>query len=219
MMDDRNFTASLEDYNETNQDHTRNIMSQDYNNYGYQQQQQQEEGFESNFEEPTSTVDEDRLSQPLKLFVGQVPKTYEETDLAMLFEPYGRILDMTVIRDRRSGMHRGCAFVTYERGEDAMRVVSDMHGKYRFEGAAWPAQVRPAQGEVEGDDGDEEEEEGMFVFHIAISFSSMIIFSCHKIDDSTADQLCLCYNDPHHNCSSRFVLIKPDYKSVNYYGA
>ena len=59
-------------------------MSQDYNNYGYQQQQQQEEGFESNFEEPTSTVDEDRLSQPLKLFVGQVPKTYEETDLAML---------------------------------------------------------------------------------------------------------------------------------------
>eukprot|EP00956_Cyclotella_meneghiniana_P020052 scaffold34948_cov74-Cyclotella_meneghiniana.AAC.6 len=193
MMDDRNFTASLEDYNETNQDHTRNIMSQDYNNYGYQQQQQQEEGFESNFEEPTSTVDEDRLSQPLKLFVGQVPKTYEETDLAMLFEPYGRILDMTVIRDRRSGMHRGCAFVTYERGEDAMRVVSDMHGKYRFEGAAWPAQVRPAQGEVEGDDGDEEEEE--------------------------ADQLCLCYNDPHHNCSSRFVLIKPDYKSVNYYGA
>lgn len=179
MMDDRNFTASLDDYNETNQDNTTNIMSQDYNNYGYQQQQhQQEEGFESNFEAPTPTVDEDRLSQPLKLFVGQVPKTYEETDLAMLFEPYGRILDMTVIRDRRSGMHRGCAFVTYERGEDAMRVVSDMHGKYRFEGAAWPAQVRPAQGQVEGDDGDDEEEEGVFACFLSQSYSNMFLFSC-----------------------------------------
>lgn len=131
---------------------------QDYDEYVYQQQEQQQEPGYSNYEEVAPpTMDPDRLSQPLKLFVGQVPKTLEETDLALLFEPYGRILDMTVIRDRRTGMHRGCAFVTYERGEDAMRVVREMHGRYRFEGAAWPAQVRPAQGEVEGE---EEENEG-----------------------------------------------------------
>jgi RNA recognition motif-containing protein len=161
MMDDRNFAASLDDYNHQNQDHRGRNMPQhpqDYDDYVYQQQQQ--EGFRDNYEEEPPTMDADRLSQPLKLFVGQVPKTFEETDLAMLFEPYGRILDMTVIRDRRSGMHRGCAFVTYERGEDAMKVVREMHGKYKFEGAAWPAQVRPAQGEVEGDDDDREEGEG-----------------------------------------------------------
>lgn len=94
-------------------------------------------------------IDPQRLSQPLKLFVGQVPKNMTEEDLAFVFEPYGRILDLTVIRDRRSGNHRGCAFVTYENGEDAVRVVSEMHGKYKFDGAPWPAQVRPAAGEVD----------------------------------------------------------------------
>jgi len=94
-------------------------------------------------------IDPQRLSQPLKLFVGQVPKNMTEEDLAFIFEPYGRILDLTVIRDRRSGNHRGCAFVTYESGEDAVKVVSDMHGKYKFDGAPWPAQVRPAAGEID----------------------------------------------------------------------
>lgn len=174
MMDDRNFTASF-DYNESNQDSSGRNMpqsAQDYDEYAYQQQGQEQEGH--NFEEGP-TMDADRLSQPLKLFVGQVPKTFEETDLAMLFEPYGRILDMTVIRDRRSGMHRGCAFVTYERGEDAMKVVREMHGKYRFEGAAWPAQVRPAQGEVEGDDDDREEGEG------ELGLGCLQLFCCIEI--------------------------------------
>lgn len=101
--------------------------------------------------EPQLYVDPARLAQPLKLFVGQVPKNMTEEDLAFVFDPYGRILDLTVIRDRRSGNHRGCAFVTYESGEDAMKVVADMHGKFKFDGAPWPAQVRPAAGEI--DDG------------------------------------------------------------------
>ena len=97
-------------------------------------------------------IDPKRLDQPLKLFIGQVPKNMTEDDLAFIFEPYGRILDLAVIRDRRSGNHRGCAFVTYENGVDAMKVVSEMHGKFKFEGAPWPAQVRPAAGEVDAGD-------------------------------------------------------------------
>jgi hypothetical protein len=96
-------------------------------------------------------IDQERLERPMKLFVGQVPKTMAEEDLAFVFEPHGRILDLTIIRDRRSGSHRGCAFVTYESGEDAMKVVDEMHGKFTFEGASWPAQVRPAQGEIDDD--------------------------------------------------------------------
>jgi hypothetical protein len=90
-----------------------------------------------------------RLDQPLKLFIGQVPKNVIEDDLAFIFEPYGRILDLAVIRDRRSGNHRGCAFVTYENSEDAMKVVNELHGRFKFEGAPWPAQVRPAAGEID----------------------------------------------------------------------
>ena len=100
-------------------------------------------------DEPAIYIEPSRLAQPLKLFIGQVPKNLIEEDLAFVFEPYGRILDLTVIRDRRSGNHRGCAFVTYENGEDAMKVAEDMHGKFKFDGAPWPAQVRPAAGEVD----------------------------------------------------------------------
>ena len=163
MMEGRNFAASLDNYDDTNQDARRNMPQhpQDYDEYAYQRQVLQQEPGYNNYEEAAPpTMDPDRLSQPLKLFVGQVPKTLEETDLALLFEPYGRILDMTVIRDRRTGTHRGCAFVTYERGEDAMRVVREMHGRYRFEGAAWPAQVRPAQGEVEGEEEERDDGDG-----------------------------------------------------------
>mmetsp|Transcript_1567 Transcript_1567/g.3561 ORF Transcript_1567/g.3561 Transcript_1567/m.3561 type:complete len:649 (-) Transcript_1567:232-2178(-) len=97
----------------------------------------------------THEIDSQRLAQPLKLFVGQVPKNLTEEDLSFIFEPYGRIIELTVIRDRRTGSHRGCAFVTYEVGEDAMKVVAEMHGKYKFDGASWPAQVRPAAGEID----------------------------------------------------------------------
>ena len=117
-------------------------------------------------------VDPRRLDQPLKLFVGQVPKNLTEDDLAIIFESYGRILDLTVIRDRRSGNHRGCAFVTYENGGDAMMVVNEMHGKYTFDGAPWPAQVRPAAGEVEEVD-DKEDFYGKISFHF---FPYQLIF-------------------------------------------
>ena len=30
-----------------------------------------------------------------------------------------------------------------------MKVVSELHGKFKFEGAPWPAQVRPAAGEID----------------------------------------------------------------------
>ena len=114
-------------------------------------------GVEEELEETAQEIDPKRLAQPLKLFVGQVPKIMSEDELVLVFEPYGRILDLTVIRDRRTGSHRGCAFVTYENGEDAMKVVAEMHGKYKFEGGSWPAQVRPAAGEIDDAGSDSKE--------------------------------------------------------------
>jgi hypothetical protein len=119
-------------------------------------------------------IDPQRLDQPLKLFVGQVPKNLTEDDLAFVFEPYGRILDLTVIRDRRSGNHRGCAFVTYQNGEDALKVANEMHGKYTFDGAPWPAQVRPAAGEIE-EGADKEEFDGMIPNQVC---PSILLFNC-----------------------------------------
>ena len=120
----------------------------------------------------------ERLGQSLKLFVGQVPKSMIEEDLAYVFEPYGPIVDLTVIRDRRSGNHRGCAFVTFESGEDAMRVVADMHGRYKFDGAPWPAQVRPAAGEIDGDGDNNDGNEGEFTVRGIFKRERSIFRSC-----------------------------------------
>lgn len=130
-----------------------NVKGEDDETNDVEEELEAVEGESSGQGEHQIYIDPQRLAQPLKLFVGQVPKNMAEEDLAFVFEPYGQILDLTVIRDRRSGNHRGCAFVTYENGEDAMKVVGEMHGKFKFDGAPWPAQIRPAAGEVgEGKD-------------------------------------------------------------------
>ena len=43
----------------------------------------------------------------------QEPKTMAATDLFPIFEKYGPIQDLVVIRDKHTGQYRGCAFVTY----------------------------------------------------------------------------------------------------------
>jgi CUG-BP- and ETR3-like factor len=79
------------------------------------------------------------------LLVAQIPKTLSEEDIFPTFDAFGPLKDVAIIRDKHSGVHRGCAFVTYWSSTDALTAQETLHNKFTFPGARRPAQVKPAE--------------------------------------------------------------------------
>lgn len=85
----------------------------------------------------TASKDEDAV----KLFVGQIPKDMGEEDLRPVFAEFGSIFDLTVIRDKTTGHHRGCAFLTYSSKPAADAALEALHNKVKLPNAQNALQV------------------------------------------------------------------------------
>ncbi|KAG2422766.1 hypothetical protein HXX76_015786 [Chlamydomonas incerta] len=68
-----------------------------------------------------------------KLYLGQLPPSATEQLLKPLFEPFGAILELRLIRDRDSGALKGFGFLTMATPAAAAAVLRAMHG-YRLDG-------------------------------------------------------------------------------------
>ncbi|KAK8962933.1 Flowering time control protein FCA [Platanthera guangdongensis] len=82
-----------------------------------------------------------------KLFIGSVPRTVTEDDIRPLFEEHGDVVEVALIRDKRTGYQQGCCFIKYATSEQADRAIRALHNQYTLPGASGAIQVRYADGE------------------------------------------------------------------------
>ena len=86
------------------------------------------------------------VRQPAKLFVGHAPREVTEQQLRTLFEPYGKIVEIFVMKDHDGAgkgdtstnkntitILSGSAFVKYEDIADARSAIAGLHEKYQME--------------------------------------------------------------------------------------
>eukprot|EP00897_Mesotaenium_endlicherianum_P006474 jgi/Mesen1/5855/ME000298S05126 len=85
----------------------------------------------------------------VKLFVGSVPRGIREEEVRPMFEEFGNLLEVALIKDRRTGLQQGCCFVKYGSLEDAERAIKGLNNQRNLPGSATPVQVRFADGERE----------------------------------------------------------------------
>ncbi|XP_021730371.1 flowering time control protein FCA-like [Chenopodium quinoa] len=85
----------------------------------------------------------------VKLFVGSVPRTVIEEEIRPLFEEQGKVLEVALIKDKRTGQQQGCCFIKYATSEEADRAIRALHNQYTLPGGLAPIQVRYADGERE----------------------------------------------------------------------
>nr|ADZ31336.1 cell size RNA recognition motif 1 [synthetic construct] len=74
--------------------------------------------------------DHDNRNNYVKLFIGSVPRTATEDDVRPLFEEHGDVVEVALIKDRKTGEQQGCCFVKYATSEEAERAIRALHNQY-----------------------------------------------------------------------------------------
>uniref|UniRef100_A0A0K0EY05 ELAV-type RNA binding protein variant E (projected from Caenorhabditis elegans ortholog etr-1) n=1 Tax=Strongyloides venezuelensis TaxID=75913 RepID=A0A0K0EY05_STRVS len=87
----------------------------------------------------------------IKMFVGQIPREWNENDCRKLFEEFGDVYQVNVLRDKSSQQSRGCCFVTYYTRADALKAQGSLHNIRKLPGMQFKVQMKPADGDNRND--------------------------------------------------------------------
>ncbi|XP_063901322.1 CUGBP Elav-like family member 1-B isoform X2 [Zophobas morio] len=121
-------------YEEGSQEQGSNFISDSYDNYTY------EDDYNYSFNDKVK--DEDAI----KLFIGQIPKAFTESELRALFEEFGEIFECTILKGREGP--KGCAFLTFCKRVSAEKAIEELHDKKRLPGMMNHLQVKVADSEL-----------------------------------------------------------------------
>ncbi|XP_071454803.1 CUGBP Elav-like family member 1 isoform X2 [Hetaerina americana] len=83
----------------------------------------------------------------IKMFVGQIPRSMDENDLRKMFEEFGKVYQINVLRDKTSNLSKGCCFVTYYTRKAALEAQNALHNIKTLGGMHHPIQMKPADSE------------------------------------------------------------------------
>ncbi len=67
------------------------------------------------------------LEELRKVFVGMLSKSATEEMVLVMFEPFGCVEEVTVLKDKE-GHSKGCAFVKFKLRQEAQAAINQMHG-------------------------------------------------------------------------------------------
>jgi cold-inducible RNA-binding protein len=63
-----------------------------------------------------------------KIYVGNLPQNFKESDVRALFDTYGSVQDVKLINDRDTGMFRGFGFIEMASKKEAELAIEKLDG-------------------------------------------------------------------------------------------
>jgi RNA recognition motif-containing protein len=83
----------------------------------------------------------------IKMFCGQIPRHMHESELRDMFEQFGPVFQLNVLRDKQTGESKGCCFVTFYSRKAALDAQNALHNLRTLTGSHHPIQMKPADTE------------------------------------------------------------------------
>ncbi|XP_029648981.1 CUGBP Elav-like family member 2 isoform X5 [Octopus sinensis] len=83
----------------------------------------------------------------IKMFVGQIPRSMDENELRKMFEEFGPVFQLNVLRDKMTGQSKGCCFVTFYTRKSALDAQNALHNIKTLPQMHHPIQMKPADSE------------------------------------------------------------------------